>query len=193
MTTIISGSSGVNNVAPNTVTHDDLKSGQTVGVAKMQQFSAISTTSGTFQDQLNIPSWAKKITLSLDSLSTNGGSSITLRLGSSSIQSSGYSAAAMVLQGGASPTGHSSTAGFDIHNATLATAVYRGIIELSKMSGNTWAAAWTVCRLNDNTQVHTGAGSVTLSGTLDRIRLTTVNGTDQFDAGSFSVLVEGYE
>ena len=33
----------------------------------------------------------------------------------------------------------------------------------------------------------------TISGILDRIRLTTVNGTDLFDAGSVSILVEGYE
>ena len=32
----------------------------------------------------------------------------------------------------------------------------------------------------------------TLSGTLDRIRLTTVNGTNTFDAGSVIILVERY-
>jgi hypothetical protein len=36
-----------------------------------------------------------------------------------------------------------------------------------------------------------GGGSVTLSGTLDRIRLTTVNGTDTFDAGSVNIIYEG--
>lgn len=35
------------------------------------------------------------------------------------------------------------------------------------------------------------AGAVTISGTLDRIRITTVNGTDTFDAGSINILVEG--
>jgi hypothetical protein len=37
----------------------------------------------------------------------------------------------------------------------------------------------------------TGAGYVTFSGTLDRIRLTTVNGTDTFTAGSINILYEG--
>jgi hypothetical protein len=32
--------------------------------------------------------------------------------------------------------------------------------------------------------------SPTLSGTLDRVRLTTVNGTDTFDAGSVNILYE---
>jgi hypothetical protein len=30
-----------------------------------------------------------------------------------------------------------------------------------------------------------------LSGTLDRVRITTVNGTDTFDAGSVNILYEG--
>jgi hypothetical protein len=37
----------------------------------------------------------------------------------------------------------------------------------------------------------TTQGSVTLSGTLDRIRLTTANGTDTFDAGSVNIMYEG--
>jgi hypothetical protein len=35
------------------------------------------------------------------------------------------------------------------------------------------------------------AGHVSLSGALDRIRLTTVNGTDTFDAGSVNIIYEG--
>jgi len=35
------------------------------------------------------------------------------------------------------------------------------------------------------------AGTKTLSATLDRIRLTTVNGTDTFDAGSVNIMYEG--
>ena len=38
---------------------------------------------------------------------------------------------------------------------------------------------WTIC-----------AGRVTLSGALDRVRVTTVNGTDTFDAGSINILYE---
>ena len=35
------------------------------------------------------------------------------------------------------------------------------------------------------------AGSKTLSGTLDRVRITTVGGTDTFDAGTINILYEG--
>jgi hypothetical protein len=40
------------------------------------------------------------------------------------------------------------------------------------------------------TQIIGGGGSVALSGTLDRVRITTVNGTDTFDAGSINILYE---
>ena len=33
-------------------------------------------------------------------------------------------------------------------------------------------------------------GSLALAGTLDRVRITTVNGTDAFDAGSINILWE---
>jgi hypothetical protein len=36
-----------------------------------------------------------------------------------------------------------------------------------------------------------GSGSVALSGALDLVRITTVNGTDTFDAGSINILLEG--
>jgi hypothetical protein len=35
-----------------------------------------------------------------------------------------------------------------------------------------------------------GGGNKTLSDTLDRVRITTVNGTDTFDAGSINILYE---
>jgi hypothetical protein len=39
--------------------------------------------------------------------------------------------------------------------------------------------------------VFTTSGTKTLSGTLDRVRITTVNGTDTFDAGSINIAYEG--
>ena len=44
--------------------------------------------------------------------------------------------------------------------------------------------------LSNQSDTWCGAGSKTLSGTLDRIRITTVNGTDQFDAGTVNILYE---
>jgi hypothetical protein len=42
----------------------------------------------------------------------------------------------------------------------------------------------------DDGYVYVGGGNISLSGVLDRVRLTTVNGTDTFDAGSVNILYE---
>jgi hypothetical protein len=44
--------------------------------------------------------------------------------------------------------------------------------------------------LNNGASVRFGAGAVTLGGVLDRVRITTVNGTDTFDAGTINILYE---
>jgi len=43
--------------------------------------------------------------------------------------------------------------------------------------------------LNDNAQ-SIGIGRKQVSATLDRVRITTVNGTDTFDAGSINIFYE---
>ena len=61
---------------------------------------------------------------------------------------------------------------------------------ISLQGSNNWVEQ-TAMYASSNTIHNVGAGGVTLSGTLDRIRLTTVNGTDTFDAGSVNILYEG--
>jgi hypothetical protein len=60
---------------------------------------------------------------------------------------------------------------------------------LTSMGSNVWVASGSFA---DSVLVYGGAagGAVTLSGTLDRVRVTTVNGTDTFDAGSINILYE---
>jgi hypothetical protein len=56
------------------------------------------------------------------------------------------------------------------------------------LSGNTWTAQGVFASSGNYTWF--AAGSIALSGTLDRVRVTTVNGTDTFDAGSVNILYE---
>jgi hypothetical protein len=58
----------------------------------------------------------------------------------------------------------------------------------TNLSGNTWVQNGN--SLATGIAVQPVCGSKTLSATLDRIRLTTVNGTDTFDAGSVNILYE---
>lgn len=43
---------------------------------------------------------------------------------------------------------------------------------------------------NDQTTLF-GSGNVSLSGALTQVRITTVNGTDTFDAGTINISYEG--
>jgi hypothetical protein len=60
---------------------------------------------------------------------------------------------------------------------------------LSLVSSNTWICQ-IVGAFSNAAGGRFGAGTKTLSGTLDRVRITTSNGTDTFDAGSINILYE---
>jgi hypothetical protein len=59
----------------------------------------------------------------------------------------------------------------------------------ANLSGNNWLANQVSARSDGIS--NNGATTKSLSATLDRIRITTVNGTDTFDAGSINILYEG--
>ena len=65
-----------------------------------------------------------------------------------------------------------------------------GAIVLTNVTSNTWVAQG-VFHMPTYTVGNSAAGAKTLSGTLDRVRITTVNGTDTFDAGTINILYEG--
>lgn len=148
--------------------------------------TAVATTSGTSIDFTGIPSWVKRITVMLNGVSTNGTSLIQIQIGSGSIQTTGYLSTRIGNATGGVFYG-TLTSGFFVGGAGAATLAY-GVLVINIVSGNTYVAAGN---MYEGTNIgSTNAGGVTLSGTLDRIRLTTVNGTDTFDAGSWNILYE---
>ena len=152
--------------------------------------TAITTTSGTAHDFTGIPSWAKRITVMLNGVSTNGASIPQIQLGAGSILSSGY--LGNVVSTGVSTVGTVlCTTGFYIDSSGLATAgaIRQGAVVFTLLGSNIWTCQGAVGH-SDLAGAAFPSGSVTLSGTLDRIRLTTVNGTDTFDAGSVNILYE---
>jgi hypothetical protein len=150
--------------------------------------TAQASTSGTSVDFTGIPSWVKKITVMFDGVSTNGSSNCQLQIGAGSITTTGYLGAVAFTGGGS--TGANFTTGFGIANSIAASSVIHGIATLTNMGGNTWAYGLNGAFSNTAAGIN-GGGSVTLSDTLDRVRITTVNGTDTFDAGSINLLLEG--
>jgi len=155
--------------------------------------TAVASTSGTSIDFTSIPSWVKRITVMLSGVSTNGATSVLLRLGDSGgIENTGYLGSSSYIAAGSIST-VSYTTGFGLTTGLVAGAadVAHGVLVLVLLdpSTNLWAYSW-VGGLSNAAYTLTGGGSKSLSATLDRVRITTVNGTDTFDAGTINILFE---
>jgi len=152
--------------------------------------TAVASTSGTSIDFTGIPSWVKRVTVMFSGVSTTGSSNWQIRLGTSGgVEATGYSSASMHCSAsGISAT--NSTTGFQFQNIA-ASYNANGSITIANLTGNTWTGNGMVANTTGGDFVFYSAGAKTLSGTLDRIRITTVNGTDTFDAGSINILYEG--
>ena len=80
------------------------------------------------------------------------------------------------------------TTGFGIRYDTAASLM-SGAMTIINVSGNIWVSTHNLVG-STTTNGYYGAGNKTLSDVLDRIRITTVNGTDTFDAGSINIMYE---
>jgi hypothetical protein len=153
------------------------------------QGTAVASTSGTSIDFTGIPSWVKRITVLFDDVSTSGTSNMLVQLGDSGgIETTGYLSTGALYQGGVTVT--SSTAGFLINNNIAANTLAGAMQIFTLDSGTSWVASG-VFSSSGTAQTQLTGGSKATSATLDRVRITTVNGTDTFDAGSINILYEG--
>lgn len=156
--------------------------------------TAQNSTSGKSVDFTGIPSWARRITVMLQGVSTNGTSGLIIQLGTSSTfpVTSGYLGASDSMGSGIAPNNFSS--GFHLEDATdSASSVRHYCVTLHNVSGNNWLMS-LVGGTSGSTNVVVGAGSISaasLGGALERLRVTTRNGTDDFDAGSINIAYEG--
>ena len=150
--------------------------------------TAITPNAVAVADFTGIPTWVKKITVMLNGISTSGTSNPLLQLGSTTIQTTSYLCSGSSMVNASSPVVSNYTTGFGLSLGNSANTIY-GQIVFILVSGNTWNCAGTF-GLGNTFAVGQVNGGVTLSGTLDRLRLTTVNGTDTFDSGSVNILYE---
>ena len=143
--------------------------------------TAKASTSGTSIDFTGIPSWVKRITVMFNGVSTNGSTSLQVQLGDSGgVETTGYVSS--------SNSTASSTTGLLVTAGAAAANNYQGSAIISLLTSNTWVYQSITSRNDAFTFI--GAGSKTLSDTLDRVRITTFNGTDTFDAGTINILYE---
>jgi len=147
-----------------------------------------ASTSGTSIDFTGIPSWVKRITVMLSAVSTSGTSDIVVRLGTGgSPETSGY--VGSVARDAAGSGNLSSGILLTETTGTTAAQVIQGNLMILNLTSNTWTFNGDVGRSN-SAAVYTVAGYKSLAGVLNLVRITTVGGTDTFDAGSINILYE---
>jgi hypothetical protein len=167
------------------------------GVVSVMSLSNAVTATGTSIDFVNgvggvsIPATARRITVMFNGVSLSGTSQIQIQLGTSGgVQTTGYISTGLQVANASSISVISSTSGF-VLNASGAASAYSGAFNLSLLDSAT--GLWVLdgaLGFDASAIILVNTGRKTLTGTLDRIRITTVNGTDVFDAGSIAILVE---
>ena len=153
--------------------------------------TAVASTSGTSIDFTSIPSWVKRITVMFAGVSISGTSSLRIQIGAGSVETSGYVGTSSIIAGASAASSITASAGFDLIAASPPAALLTtGSVVLLSFGSNEWIASGWVGYDATQTQSESINGRKTTSSTLDRIRITTVLGTDTFDAGSINILYE---
>ena len=158
-----------------------------MGSSILTSGTAVASTSGTSIDFTGIPSWAKRITVMFNGVSVNGVADVIVQVGSGTVATTGYLTTRSYLVTSSVGAGASSSTSIFIAATNLAADLKCGHVILTNISSNIWVSSGVI---SASSLVTWGAGNITLSGTLDRVRITTSNGTDLFDAGSINILYE---
>jgi hypothetical protein len=155
------------------------------------QAAAVAAAGQTAITFSGIPSWVKRITVCFSGLSTSGSAQVIIQLGTSGgPKTSGYLGTGMDNATGSNVQLMSSgflTQGISANSS--AAGIRHGAFFINSMSSNIWAFMG-IGGKSDSALNYQGSGSVSLGGTLTSITITTMNGTDTFDAGSVNILWE---
>jgi hypothetical protein len=141
--------------------------------------------SGTEVNFTSIPSTVSRITILFSEVSTSGTSRIQVQLGDSGgIETTGYSGA-VGNRGGE----NFNSAGFQVTRGQLSGLTGSGLMTICLLGSNTFVCGGTWASSSSDSP-NFFSGSKTLSDTLTQLRITTVNGTDLFDAGTINILYD---
>lgn len=179
MSMVINGTSGLT-----------MPGGQTQ-VGAFTSGTAVASTSGTSIDFTSIPSWVKRITVMFNGVSTNGSSVAQIQLGvSGTPETTGYLSMVANVQTTSNTTrGVTATTGFYLVHAAASSSVINGAVTFSNLSSNIWVCSGSIYESGGGS-FDSQSGVKSLAGVLNMVRVTTVNGTDTFDAGSINILYE---
>jgi|GEM_PF-1594291 len=164
---------------------------QLTGLATITLGTPVAATSGTYIDFTGIPAGTKRIKVLLYSVSTTGTSPFLVQLGDSGgIETTGYVG---LGTGGGGYTAN--TNGFLVMRSVAAASAHQGVVELNLIQEISttfrWAESGQVGTTNGVIYITESVGVKSLSAELDRVRLTTIGGTDTFDTGTVNIQYEG--
>lgn len=165
----------------------------TAGNLMLVQGTAQNLTSGTTAAFTSIPSWVKRITVSVTNLTGSGSSPNIIQLGTGAgptYTTTGYLASATVVTTAAATTAF--TTGFPLVQSQTSSYVKSGVgvLTLVDAATNTWAWSGTFAFSTGSTGTYQAGGYIALSGVLTALQLTTVNGTDTFVSGKVNIQYE---
>jgi hypothetical protein len=101
--------------------------------------------------------------------------------------SSGYLGYAFNAAGSASSA---FSTGFTLLTDSATGHIVHGLVQVVTLGSNNFAMSSQLSR-SDAFNAYQSAGSIALGGVLDRVRITTVGGTNTFDAGTINIIYEG--
>lgn len=150
--------------------------------------TAQTTTSGTNIDLTGIPAWARRITVMLNGVSTNGTSGMIAQLiVAGTPVTSGYIGASDHAITGIGPAAH--TTGFGLTDvSSLAAYAMNGCLTFIKFSDTVWNGSFVGSSITAGFVL--GAGYVPVTGDVTGIRITTLGGANTFDAGAINIMYE---
>jgi len=154
--------------------------------------TAITLTNQTAPEFTGIPSWAKRITVMFNGVSTNSTNPILVQIGDSGgIETTGYVSGNSAIGNQVVGSLTTTTVGFMGTSSFVAAQNLNGAIVLLNVSGNIWVAQGSL--FLSATATYVVGGAKTLSDTLTQLRVigsTTGSPTDTFDAGSINIIYE---
>lgn len=150
-----------------------------------------ASTSGTAITFSSIPTGVRRIHVMFSGVSTSGTSDLIIQVGDSGgVENSGYLGSVCTTTT-ATPAIDNPTAGFGITATTIAGMILHGTATLTLMNSSAFTWACTSIMGHSNAATHsTGAGVKSLTAELDRVVITTVGGSETFDAGAINILYE---
>lgn len=145
--------------------------------------ATVASTSGVAIDLTGIPVGATRLTVAFSGVSHAGGANVLVQLGTASgVETTGYASGG--ASGATGVASAASSAGIPLRFNTNGN-VFSGLLTLVAIGSNAWVAAGAFGE--ESGAFGASGGRKTLSGALDRIRVTTSAGNIAFDAGTITV------